>query len=62
MSESFAELFEESIASQAIKPGTIIMASVVHIGPDVVIVNAVHIKRGKPSFSETMLELSDDLP
>ncbi len=40
MSESFAELFEESIASQRIKPGTIITASVVDVGPEAVVVNA----------------------
>jgi len=40
MSESFAELFEESIASQRIKPGTILTASVVDVGPDIVVVNA----------------------
>lgn len=40
MSESFAELFEESIASQRIKPGTILTGSVVQVSPDVVIVNA----------------------
>ncbi|MBT8143234.1 MAG: 30S ribosomal protein S1 [Gammaproteobacteria bacterium] len=40
MSESFAELFEESIASQRIKPGTIITASVVEVGPEAVVVNA----------------------
>ncbi len=39
MSESFAELFEESIASQPIKPGTILTGQVVEINPDVVIVN-----------------------
>ena len=40
MSESFAELFEESIASQKIKPGTILTAWVVDIGPDIVVVHA----------------------
>ncbi|NNF65911.1 MAG: S1 RNA-binding domain-containing protein, partial [Gammaproteobacteria bacterium] len=40
MSENFAELFEESIASQKIKPGTIIKASVIDVGPDIVLVNA----------------------
>ena len=39
MSESFAELFEQSIASQQIKPGTILTGQVVEINPDVVIVN-----------------------
>jgi small subunit ribosomal protein S1 len=40
MSESFAELFEQSIASQPIKAGAILSAYVVEINDDVVIVNA----------------------
>jgi small subunit ribosomal protein S1 len=40
MSESFAELFEESFASQQIKPGAIITGTVVAINDDVVIVSA----------------------
>ncbi len=40
MSESFAELFEESFASQHIKPGSIITGIVVAINDDVVIVSA----------------------
>jgi len=40
MSESFAELFEESFASQQIKPGAIIMGTIVAINDDVVIVSA----------------------
>ena len=40
MSESFAELFEESFASQQIKPGSIIKGLVVAINDDVVIVSA----------------------
>ncbi len=40
MSESFAELFEESLASQQIKPGSILSGLVVSINSDVVIVNA----------------------
>ena len=40
MSESFAELFEESLASQNIKPGTILTGSVIEISPEVVIVSA----------------------
>ncbi len=40
MSESFAELFEESFASQQIKPGTIIIGTVVAVNEDVVIVSA----------------------
>ena len=40
MTESFAQLFEESLASQKIKPGAIITGRVVGVTPDVVIVNA----------------------
>ena len=40
MSESFAELFEESLASQRIKPGTILTGNVIEISPEVVIVSA----------------------
>ncbi len=40
MSESFAELFEESFASQQIKPGAIITGTVVAVNDDVVIISA----------------------
>jgi small subunit ribosomal protein S1 len=40
MSESFAELFEQSFASQQIRPGAILKALVVEINDDVVIVSA----------------------
>jgi len=40
MGESFAELFEESLANQQIKQGAILTATVVDVNPDVVIVNA----------------------
>ena len=40
MSESFAKLFEETFASQNIKPGTIIKGTIVEINNDVVVVNA----------------------
>ncbi|MEJ2553481.1 MAG: 30S ribosomal protein S1 [Gammaproteobacteria bacterium] len=40
MSESFAQLFEESIAAQRMRPGAIVNATVVEVRPDVVIVNA----------------------
>jgi len=40
MTESFAQLFEESLASQKIKPGAILTGRVVEVGPDVVLVNA----------------------
>ncbi len=40
MSESFAELFEQSLAQAEMRPGSIIRGIVVDIGPDVVVVNA----------------------
>lgn len=40
MSETFAELLEESLASRQIKQGEILTASVVDVNADVVIVNA----------------------
>ncbi|MEN7344280.1 MAG: S1 RNA-binding domain-containing protein, partial [Pseudomonadota bacterium] len=40
MSESFAQLFEESLASQQIAPGTILDGTVMAVNSDVVIVNA----------------------
>jgi len=40
MSENFAELFEESLASQRIKPGTILTGNVIEVSPEVVIVSA----------------------
>ncbi|UCC15346.1 MAG: 30S ribosomal protein S1 [Gammaproteobacteria bacterium] len=40
MTESFAELFEQSLASQQFKPGAIITGHVVSVNDDVVIVNA----------------------
>jgi small subunit ribosomal protein S1 len=40
MSESFAELFEQSFASQQIRPGAILKGTVMEINDDVVIVSA----------------------
>lgn len=40
MTESFAELFEESLTNTQLQPGTIITGEVVAITPDTVIVNA----------------------
>jgi small subunit ribosomal protein S1 len=39
MTESFAELFEQSLASQRIRPGTILNGLIVEVGQDYVIVN-----------------------
>jgi len=40
MSESFAELFEESLAQTEMRPGSIITGTVVDVTPDFVVVNA----------------------
>ena len=40
MTESFAELFEESLATQNLKPGSIVTGTIMEIRDDVVVVNA----------------------
>jgi small subunit ribosomal protein S1 len=40
MTESFAELFEQSLASNRIRPGTILTGRVVEVSPEVVVVSA----------------------
>jgi small subunit ribosomal protein S1 len=40
MSESFADLFEQSLTENALRPGTIVMGQVVEIRDDVVVINA----------------------
>lgn len=40
MMENFAELFEQSLTTKQMRPGSIVTGTVVHIGRDVVIVNA----------------------
>lgn len=40
MTESFAELFEQSLASNRIRPGTILKGRVVEVSPEVVVVSA----------------------
>ena len=40
MTESFAQMFEESLASQQIRPGQILTGRVIEVTPDVVVVNA----------------------
>src|SRR5688572_33156362 len=39
MTESFAQMFEQSLASQRIRPGTILMGQVIDVGDDFVVVN-----------------------
>src|SRR5210317_2536190 len=40
MTESFAELFEESLAAQDLKPGSIVTGTIMEIRDDAVVVNA----------------------
>ena len=40
MSESFAELFEQSQVEAKMRPGTIVSGTVVEVRPDFVVVNA----------------------
>jgi len=40
MTESFAQLFEESLEQQEMRPGAIVSGTVVEIRPDVVVINA----------------------
>jgi small subunit ribosomal protein S1 len=40
MNESFAQLLEESLASRRMRPGSIVIATVVAVRPEVVVVNA----------------------
>ncbi len=68
MSESFAELFEESFASQQIKPGSIITGIVVAINDDVVIVSAglkseavIPIEQFKNDKREAELAVGDEV-
>jgi small subunit ribosomal protein S1 len=68
MSESFAELFEESFASQQIKPGSIITGTVVAVNDDVVIVSAglkseavIPIEQFKSDKSEAAVAVGDEI-
>jgi small subunit ribosomal protein S1 len=68
MTESFAELFEESLASKSLKPGTIVTGTVVDIRDDVVVVNAglksegiVPINQFKNSDGELEVEVGDSV-
>ena len=68
MSESFAELFEESFASQQIKPGSIITGTVVAVNDDVVIVSAglkseavIPIEQFKGDKAEAAVAVGDEV-
>ncbi len=68
MTESFAQLFEESLASQKFKTGAIIMGRVVGVTDDVVIVNAglkseavISIDQFKNERGEVEVTVGDDV-
>jgi small subunit ribosomal protein S1 len=68
MSESFAELFEESFASRQIKPGSIITGIVVAVNDDVVIVSAglkseavIPIEQFKGDMREGEISVGDEI-
>ena len=68
MSESFAELFEESFASQQNKPGSIITGTVVAVNDDVVIVSAglkseavIPIEQFKNDMREGEISVGDEV-
>ena len=68
MSESFAELFEESFASRQIKPGSIITGTVVAVNDDVVIVSAglkseavIPIEQFKNDIREGEISVGDEI-
>jgi small subunit ribosomal protein S1 len=68
MSESFAELFEESFASQQIKPGSIITGRIVAVNNDVVIVSAglkseavIPIEQFQNEKGEISISVGDDV-
>jgi len=68
MSESFAELFEESFASRQIKPGSIIIGTIVAINDDVVLVSAglkseavIPIEQFKNDKTEGELSVGDEV-
>jgi len=68
MSESFAELFEESFASQHIKPGSIIIGTIVAVNNDVVIVTAglkseavISIEQFQNDQGETDIAVGDEI-
>ena len=58
MTESFSEMFEQSLANQRIRPGMILMGLVVDVGPDVVIIN-VGLKSERCTIDQFKNELGE---
>ena len=68
MTESFAQLFEESLASQRIRPGQILTGRVIEIGPDKVVVSAglkseavIDLNQFKNERGEIEVKVGDDV-
>ncbi len=68
MIESFAQMFEESLASQRIRPGQILTGRVIEIGPDKVVVSAglkseavIDIQQFKNERGEIEVNVGDDV-
>ena len=68
MTESFAQMFEESLASQRIRPGQILTGRVIDVGPDVVVVSAglkseavIPVEQFKNERGEIEVKVGDDV-
>ncbi|MDX1460770.1 MAG: 30S ribosomal protein S1 [Xanthomonadales bacterium] len=68
MSESFAELFEESLATKNLRPGSIVTGTVVEIRDDAIVVNAglksegiVPISQFRNAEGELEVDVGDDV-
>ncbi|MFO1392649.1 MAG: 30S ribosomal protein S1 [Steroidobacteraceae bacterium] len=68
MTESFAQLFEESLASQRIRPGQILTGRVIEVGTDKVVVSAglkseavIDIHQFKNERGEVEVKIGDDV-
>src|SRR5512145_271065 len=68
MVESFAQMFEESLASQRIRPGQILTGRVIEVGPDVVVVSAglkseavIPVQQFKNERGEIEVKVGDDV-
>src|SRR5678815_29672 len=68
MTESFAQLFEQSIANQRIRPGQILTGRVIEVGPDVVAVSAglkseavIPVQQFKNERGEVEVKVGDDV-
>ncbi|HET7204060.1 MAG TPA: S1 RNA-binding domain-containing protein, partial [Steroidobacteraceae bacterium] len=68
MTESFAQMFEESLASQRIRPGQILTGRVIDVGPDVVVVSAglkseavIPVQQFKNERGEIEVAVGDDV-